>query len=62
MMPSAHMALTCGTTFMDALTNMVKRKQVIARYTMSCFRNATRKFVTRMQLNGLAEEYSTRLP
>ena len=34
MRPAAHMALTCGTTFTDALGKMVERKQVIALYTM----------------------------
>ena len=33
----AHMALTCGTTFTDALSEMVEPKQVIALYTMRCF-------------------------
>ena len=37
MRPAAHMALTCGTTFMDPLGKMVDRKQVIALYTMRCF-------------------------
>ena len=37
MKPAAPMALTCGTTFTDALTKMVERKQVIALYTMRCF-------------------------
>ena len=34
MRPAAHMPLTCGTTFTDALGKMVKREQVIALYTM----------------------------
>ena len=34
MRPAAHMALMCGTTFTDALSKMVERKQVIALYTM----------------------------
>ena len=33
MRPAAHTALTCGTTFRDALDKMVERKQVIALYT-----------------------------
>ena len=37
MRPAAHMALTCGTTFTDALSKMVDRKQVIALFTMRCF-------------------------
>ena len=37
MRPAAHIALTCGTTFMHALGKMVERKQVIAIYTMRCF-------------------------
>ena len=37
MRPGAHMALTCGTTFTDALGKMAERKQVIALYTMRCF-------------------------
>ena len=37
MRPAAHMALTCGATFTDALGKMVERKQVIALYTMRCF-------------------------
>ena len=37
MRPGAHTALTCGTTFTDALGKMVERKQVIALYTMRCF-------------------------
>ena len=63
MRPTTHMALTCGATFTDALGKLLERKQVIALYTMQmlCW-NATRKFVARMQLHGLAEEYSTGLP
>ena len=34
MRPSSHMALTCGTTFADALGKMVECKSVIALYTM----------------------------
>ena len=37
MRQAAHMALTCGTTFMDVVGKMVERKQVIALYTMRCF-------------------------
>ena len=37
MMLVAHMAVTCGTTFTDALSEMVEPKQVIALYTMRCF-------------------------
>ena len=37
MRPPAYMALTCGTTFTDALGKMVERKQVIALYTPRCF-------------------------
>ena len=37
MRPAAHMALTCGATFADALGKMVERKQVIALYTVRCF-------------------------
>ena len=37
MRPAAHMALTRGTTFTNALGKMVERKQVIALYTMRCF-------------------------
>ena len=37
MRPAVHMALMCGTTFMDTLGKMVERKQVIALYTMRCF-------------------------
>ena len=37
MRPAAHMALTCGTTFTDALSEMVECKQVTALYTMRCF-------------------------
>ena len=37
MRPVAHMALTCGTTFTDALGKMVEHKQVNALYTMRCF-------------------------
>ena len=37
MRPTAHMALTCGTTFTDALSKMVGRKQVTALFTMRCF-------------------------
>ena len=63
MRPAAHMALTCGTTFTDALGKMVERKQLIALYTMRCFAGMQpEKFVARMQLYGLAEEYSTNLP
>ena len=31
---AAHMALMCGTTFMDALSKMVQCTQVIALFTM----------------------------
>ena len=37
MRPALHMALTCGTTFTDALGKMVERKRVIALYTVQCF-------------------------
>ena len=37
MRPTAHMVLTWGTTFTDALTKMVERKQVIALFTMRWF-------------------------
>ena len=37
MRPADHMALTCGTTFTDALGKMVERKHVISLYTMRCF-------------------------
>ena len=37
MMSAAHIALTCGTTFTDALSKMVERKQVIALFPMRCF-------------------------
>ena len=37
MRPAAHMALTRGATFTDALGKMVERKVVIALYTMRCF-------------------------
>ena len=37
MRPATHMALTCGTTFTDALSKMVECKHVIALYTMCCF-------------------------
>ena len=33
---AAHMTMTCGTPFTDALTKMVERKQVIAPFTMRC--------------------------
>ena len=59
MRPVAHMAVTCGTTFTDALSNMVERKPVIALYTMRCFGGMQPEMC--MQLQGLAEEYSTKL-
>ena len=63
MRPATHMALTCGTTFMDALSKMVERKQVYALFYHAMLQwNATRKYVACMQLHGLAEEYSTRPP
>ena len=34
MRPAAHMALTCGTTFTDALSKRVERKKVFALFTM----------------------------
>ena len=34
--PAAHMAPMCGTTFTDALSKMVERKQVIALFGMLC--------------------------
>ena len=34
---TAHMTLTCGTTFTDALSKMVERKQGIALFTMRRF-------------------------
>ena len=37
MRPAAHMALTCGATFTDALGKMVERKHMIAIYTTRCF-------------------------
>ena len=37
MRPVAHMGLTCGTTFTQALAKMVKRKQAFALFSMRCF-------------------------
>ena len=37
MTPAAHLALTCRTTFTDALGKMVDRRQVIALHTIRCF-------------------------
>ena len=63
MRPAAHMAVTCGITFTEALGKMVERKQVIAFYTMRSFAGMQpQKFVACMQLHGLTEEYSTGLP
>ena len=52
MRPAAHVAVTCGTTFTDALSKMAERKQVIALFTMQCFVEWTQKFVACMQLHG----------
>ena len=61
--PVAHMAVTCGITFTDALSKLVERKHVITLYTMTCFGGMQpKKFVACMQLHGVAEECNTRFP
>ena len=58
MRPVAHMALTCGTIFTDALAKMVEPKLVIALYTMRCFTGMQPKSLWRV-CNYMASPKST---